>query len=69
MRERQTLCVESKPVKAELGTVATVLYALAVVDVPGDRVIDAAKVAADLMPTAGPRSSQHQGDACDIGHE
>jgi len=53
MHERQASGMESDPVEAELGAVATVVGAVSVVDVASNGMIDAPKVASDLM--ASPR--------------
>jgi hypothetical protein len=69
MGERQLLCVQREPVEAELCSIGPVLGALRISDIAGDGVVDATKVATDLVTAACAGSHLEQRNTHDIGAE
>ena len=54
--ERQRLRVERETIETELGSIGSILNALRVPNIAGDGVVDASKMAADLVTAARARA-------------
>jgi hypothetical protein len=69
MQKRQALGVETQSIESDVGPVAAVFDALAVANVTGDRMVDAAEMTTDLMAAPGLGISGHEGKAHAVRHE